>query len=261
MKADRRVKVYLWIARLGTWNVALVILIIGAALVWWAGGRSFKAAVGSVGGTLVASVALLAIWQLIGRESLLRHFLEEQGFAKTLADAKISQVTDNCHTDVDWASLLGSAREFDILFVASRTWRQVNQTRLIELSKRSGVAVRCVLPDPEHEHTVAALADAFGTTPQTVAGDIAESATDLRRMLGAALTVYVVKQIPWFSMYRCDDTIILSLYAHHKTNLPALVARRGGYLYGFAAEDFNSLLEKATVYSPSGTAAVHQPTR
>lgn len=66
-----------------------------------------------------------------------------------------------------------------------------------------------------------------------------------RKNQSARVEISLVRRVPLFSWYRLDEQVaVLACYAHRQkvSAIPTFVCRRGGFLYEFAAQEFDYLL-------------------
>lgn len=106
---------------------ALITLAIGIGLLW--GSESLdnhpilRSLSVNMGGLIVASVALGAIWELLGKRRFVEEIFEAASVSEAVRSAKVSVITTHFQEGVDWTSLMEGARELDLFVAAGRTWR------------------------------------------------------------------------------------------------------------------------------------------
>jgi hypothetical protein len=152
------------------------------------------------------------------------------------------------YLEVDWDSLLESARHVDLFFAYARTWRTVHATALRRLVEQDGIRLRVVLPDRDNEALIALLAAKFRYTAADLIRQVDDAESDfanLRRQAGPQATVEVrrTSEFPVFSYYRVDRRCFGVLYgqAPGRTDVPTFECEQGGSLSTFFRDQFEKL--------------------
>lgn len=245
------------ITSLRTIVAGLIALAVGVLLLYvagrddWMNGRGgLQSVLDDLGGLLVASVTLGAIWELAGKRAFAR---EVMGVAKASADlttAGITGIGTRYLTDPDWSRMFANVQKLDIFFAYGRTWRNNNDAELRALSTRRGGRIRVFLPDVNDADTVRNLAQRFQMTEMRLRDAIEESRDyfiALKVGAVAEVSVFLRTGDSTFSCYRFDDVAVLTLYSHgrRRTQVPTVVCERGGTLYNFIREEFDSIEEQS----------------
>lgn len=166
--------------------------------------------------------------------------------------AGIVGFTDNFHVGIDWAPLFANTKNLDIFFSYGRTWRHTHRQALLDLVTKSAISIRVVLPDPEHETTVAQLVEQFKYTPEKVRDYISDaviffSNLELRANeagSGSTVSIWFLCSVPKFSFYGFDEVAVLAWSSHRRDqpSVPVLLVKRGGKLFSFVEEEFSAMI-------------------
>jgi hypothetical protein len=243
---------------------SLVTILIGIGLLYW-GGRDdlwtehhgLQALVNGVAGLLIVSMGLGLLWQLGGKRAFAREILES-ATAGTDADAAgLTRIGMNYAVVPDWEALFRDVRKLDIFFAYGRTWRNLNIQRLQSVAMRADTRIRVFLPDPEHEETIARLAERFEMESVGLVSAINEAQgvySHLACAAGSTVEVYHRQGDSLFSCYRFDNTAVMTLYSHQRvrTEVPTFVCRAGGFLYDFLREEFRAIQAQSVRSHPPG---------
>jgi len=245
---------------LRAWLIALVVAIIGVALLgwtahpnFWIGHESWQELVRAIGSLLIVAVAVSLLWEVVLRRSFLNEVMNRVKTAEEVEAAGLLGFTDEFYREPDWVPLFKVVKELDIFFAYGRTWRHTFDQQLKEVAKRNKARIRVVLPDPESTPTMSQLAERFSYTPEKLKSLIEEAKAyfeDLRSVsgnTGAKIEIWLLPDPPLFTFYRFDHTVILTLYshAHERRLVPTFIIQRGGKLYEFAINEFEAILKLA----------------
>jgi len=201
------------------------------------------------GELLVGSSAIAVLWELLVRRSFLDEVLERTNTSTSVAEAGLVDVTFDFHAEIDWRHLLEGAVSIDALFSWAAGWRDINMPRIRETASRRGTRIRIVLPDPDNDETMSALAQRYGKTVDDVVVHI-RSALDtfleLKGEHGGRVRVWTVAFPHTFSLYLIDNRAVFALYSHQRTevSVPAFVCDNEGSLYRYFSDDFNSIVRR-----------------
>lgn len=246
-----------------TWLVALTGMVVGvgvlliASFVGWINQRAgLQNLLNNIGGTIIASVSLAVLWELIGRRAFTREILETATYAADIEAAGIVRIGTQYLTDPKWDDLFRGVSKLDIFFAYGRTWRNSNLSNLRQFAARSGCRLRVFLPNPDDPQTVSVLAKRFSKPEDVLQADISEAAEEFKNLTqsdGAQIEVYYRAGDSLFSCYRFDQTAILTLYAHQqkRVDVPTVVCRSGGTLYEFIFAEMHAILaQSARIFPP-----------
>lgn len=172
----------------------------------------------------------------------------DEDLIEDLRAAGLTRIGTTFMTGLQWSTLFTGARELDIYVAYGQTWTRMNSRDLALLAVRPGTQIRVVLADPDDELTVGLLAGRFNITPQELRRRIHATRDDyqaLRTTDGANIDLRYRAGDRTFSLYRFDDTAVISFYSHTRSrtaNIPVLVCRRPGALYDFATDEWKAIL-------------------
>ena len=248
--------------------VAAVVAAIGAGLLyaggradWWSNRPSLQALINNLGGALIVSVALGALWELFGKRTFAREILETARTSTDVEAAGLTRIGSRYLDDPDWEHLFRTVRKLDISVAYARTWRHSNVSRLQAVAARPDARIRLYLPDPSDPKTVNLLADRFNQTPDELVAAIMEAQREfeaLRRPRGAEITVHHRRGDLLFSWYRFDGTAVLTLYSHsgeRVSAVPTLVFTEGGSLYQYVRDELYAIDQQS---QPAASASPDQ---
>lgn len=228
-----------------------LLLVAGEAVAW----QWLRALLAALGGLTIASVALGAMWEFVGRAAFLDAVLDRVGLAKNLERAGIRNVTNHYLREVPWRDLITSSKHVDLLFAYAQTWRNSHRTELGELLGDSDARVRTLLPDPDDLDTMRDLSRRYELAPEELAGKVREAIEFFRGLAsddGAELTIYVHPSPQVYAYYRFDDRAVVSLYRHApgRGAVPVLDFESGGSLFQLIKDDFEGAVAESRVVYP-----------
>lgn len=256
------------ITTLGVAVTALVVLGLGLSLLyvagrddWMAGNAGLRAVLNDLGGVLIATVTLGAIWELVGKRSFAREVLASSRVTTDVTTAGLTAVGTNYLTDPDWERLFADVQKLDIFLAYGRTWRNSNDAKLKTLAARRGSRIRIFLPDSNDSETIKWLSTRFQMHPAALRQAIEESRDyflELSRVGRGIVQIFYRSGDSTFSCYRFDRTAVLTLYSHsrERTQVPTIVCRDGGSLYEFVRSELRAIESQSTPVAsgkPAGT--------
>jgi hypothetical protein len=203
-----------------------------------------------LGGLLVASVAIAALWELVAKRAFAGEVFAIARVGTDVRNAALTRIGTSYLDDVDWESYFATVEKLDIFVAYAGTWRGTNYQRLRHVASQPTSRVRVFLPNPHDAVLVGRLAQRFAMTEDDVASRIRTARTEFAGLLqaqGGEVRVYYHSGDPLFSCYRFDRTAILTLYSHtrSRTNVPTIVCRDGGTLYDFVREELRAIEEQS----------------
>jgi hypothetical protein len=232
--------------------VGILLLVVSEKADSW-GIAIWKPIIANVGGLLVASVGLAALWELASRRAFVAEIFDVAGVAHEVQIAKLAGITTKFMTGVPWTKLIDSSKELDIMVSAGQTWRNTYDQHLKSLASRSGAKINVILPDPTDQQVVGELARRFGYTAQSVAENIRQSELFFRgladaQMARGALRIWYLKSAPMYTFYRLDNVYVFASYRHSKKgDVLVLVSQKGGCIADFIDEQFGAITDKKGV--------------
>jgi hypothetical protein len=233
---------------------ALGLMALGFGLMIWT--RSFEESwkawsilqviLHETGALLVATMALSLIWEFLAKRAFTDEILARVNMARSLEDAGLVKAEQDYHeTQADWDYLFQHTHHADIFFAGGHTWRTVHGERVVAFAARGGTRVRAILPDPDHQETVAELARRFGRAADHVLLSIREAVdffSGLVKGRNSTVEVRFIQKAPLISFYVFDEFAVVVLYNHvRKGPVPAFVFKKGP-LYEFFQSQFDDLL-------------------
>jgi hypothetical protein len=237
---------------------ALIALLVGLFLLyiagrndWMLGRGGLKSVLDDVGGALIASVALAALWELAGKRAFTKEILDEVRTTMDVTTAGLDSIGTNYLTDPDWARLFAGVEKLDIFLAYGRTWRNTNDPHLKAMAERRGTRIRLFIPDPADVESIGRLAQRFSMDPTRVKDAVSETEEYFRRLEQHGVgdvEVYYWRGDHTFSCYRLDRTAVLTLYTHsrQRTQVPTLICHEGGTLYEFIRQEFSAIERQST---------------
>lgn len=245
--------------------IALVALIFGGALLvlastveWFKQRAGWQSVLNNLGGAVITSIALFALWDLFGRRAFSREILEDVRYAEDIRNSGLTRIGMDYLRDPDWQQLFTAATDIDIFFSYGRTWRHNHHTLLVEFAKKKGACLRVHLPDPTHKDTITVLAGRFAKEESEMVSAIREAQSEfaaLWRDGGATIEVYRYRGDFMFSCYRFDSTAIITLYTHQRERVavPTVVCEQGGSLYQYLCDELSGIRHQSERVFPSAS--------
>jgi len=232
--------------------LAVIIVAVGTLLLYissmettWRVHPVIQRVVEHAGALIFVTGLLHLLWELYGKRVFLDEVLAKAGVAQAARSVGIREAYDDFQRLSDWPQLFSGVKELDILVSYARTWRNIHLQELRTLVTTPGTRVRLILPDPDDEAAVGALAERYATLPDEVRKRIAEAANEFANLGNLDVTqVWYMRGAPMYSWYRFDDQAVMSFYNHQvdRSPVPAFVVEQGGILFTFARSDFEKLL-------------------
>lgn len=235
------------VAALGT-----VLLYLGGRDDLWGHRKGLQTLLTALGSAFIVSVALGALWELVGKRAFAREILETARTSADVESAGLARIGSRYLDDPDWEQLFRGVRKLDIFVAYARTWRNSNLTRLRSVAKRPDARIRLYLPDP-----VQLLADRFNQDREQLIAAITEARQEfegLSRPGGAEITVHYRQGDVLFSCYRFDSTAVITLYSHGRERIgtvPTLVVTEGGSLYQYVRDELRAIDQQSRSASGS----------
>jgi hypothetical protein len=253
---------------LNTWQTVVVALLAaGAGLMliyvagrpdWFEKQPGLRSLSNGVGSMLLVSVAVGALLNLIGKRALTREIFETARLSTDLEVAGLRRVGMDYTAEPEWEQYFETTRRLDVFVAYGRTWRNLNLTRLKSLAAEPGAEINVYLPDLRDPRTLDILTTRFNMTAESLrqAVDEARSAyLDLQVPGGARISVYGRAGDHVYTCYRFDSVAVLALYKHKKArgDVPTLVLRKGGTVYGFIEEELAAIHEQSHLLTAPGS--------
>lgn len=227
----------------------------------------WKEVVKDVGGCLLGIGVLAILWEVFTKRSFREETLAMVNVSATLDKAGVEAIELD-YLSLDWKSLFDSAEKLDVFFAYGGTWRGTHLLQLQNLLTKKGMKLRILLPDPACNDAVAELSRRFvGYSTEKairVIGESVQTFDELRVKCPQGTTVEVrfTKTTPLFAIYNFGRKAVFTMYRHKpgKGEVPTYIVQRGGTLYGFMENEFDSLWEaNAPQTTPPASVEGEQP--
>jgi hypothetical protein len=256
--------------RLHTWQtigIGVAALLGGLALVYVAGRPDWfkeqpgiRALVNGLGSTLIVSVAIGGLLNLVGKRALVREIFETARLSTDVEKSGLRRVGLDYTTEPEWQEYFSNTRQLDVFFAYARTWRNNNLSRLQTLASQKGAELNVYLPDLDDTLTEKVLRTRFDMTTATLRAAV-EEARDaylaLRVPSGATISVFKRAGDHVATFYRFDRVAVIALYKHKKArgDVPTLVVAESGSLYGYVQEELDAIREQSVRFEEEGPPA------
>jgi hypothetical protein len=255
---------------LRTLLAAAVVLILGVTLLvlsngvgWFRDHPNVDALVRDIGSLMVVSVAVTLIWELTqkrafidelmknGRSSI-TDLISQTLLTEEVKRAGLTSFSLDFSYGVKWPTLFKNANKVDLFFSYAKSWLNNNEAQLQTLSRREGVRLRVVLPDPEDKALVAELARRYSKQDVEIRDNILSARDNFYRIFvipfqdGASANrpdfqLFYTKVAPQFTFYRFDSACVLALYKHRtgRGGVPVFQVEQGGTIYDFIQQEMD----------------------
>ncbi len=245
-------ELWLQISWLRTAVVALLGLLAGGLLIIISlqlPDRWYGTLLNHLGTILIASIALVLIFDYWQKDALFRELFRHARSATELQAARIAGFSSSFQDQIPWEDLFGKSTHLDILFAYGATWRNTHSHRIDALLARDRARLGVVLPDPEDADTVRELSTRFRLSADDVRAKIEEAImffTAKRTKHPGKVRIYLLGRAPTHTIYRFNNEAVLALYTHRRerTGVPTFLVERGGDLYEFLRSEWYSLTEE-----------------
>jgi hypothetical protein len=236
--------------------VAVAVAGVGILLLWLSEAQkleehpSWQGLIASLGGLLVASVAISLLWELVGKRAFAGEIFEIARIGTDVRNAALTRIGTSYLDDVDWEGYFATVEKLDIFVAYGSTWRAANYQRLRQVAGQQTARIRIFLPDPTDEALIERLALRFDSSADEVRSKIREARREfagLEQAGGGDVSVYYHNGDPLFSCYRFDRNAIVTLYSHtrRRVNVPTIVCRDGGTLYEFVRDELRAIEDQS----------------
>jgi hypothetical protein len=230
-----------------TATIALVVLVIGLALLYfsgvkesWVGAGSRQVLANQLGAILITTAGLTILWDLRGKRDVIELVLEKVQVAADVKNSGLERVSMSW-LDIPWNELFSSARDVEVFIVYGSSWRNSHWPKLQALTADSRNKLWIYLPDPDHETTMKVLARRYDATVEKVQSNVREMAAamaSLSKANGADVRIYYRDGDPTFTCYRFDERIVVTLYSNRRDrgDVPTLLMKKGTFHDFFTAD-------------------------
>lgn len=257
--STRRHNPYKQIMTLQAISTSALVLVTGIALISIANLWHFivehpaaQNIVDNIGGSLIAGVALVLIWELRGRRSFTREILHDFQYANDIENSGIVRIGTEYLSDPAWDELFAGVNNIDLYIAYGSTWRQTHLGRLRAFASSSKNRLRIYLPDVHDATMMSSLARRFDLKPEELIrriNDAAEQFADLRAADGARVEVYAHSGDTLFSCYRFDNKAVLTFYTNTRKRgpVPTIVCQVNGSIYDYLESELRAIHAQSRV--------------
>jgi hypothetical protein len=206
---------------------------------------------GQLGSLLVGSAALAALWSVVAQRAFVEEMLGRLGAVESLEEGGLRALTFRFLEDIPWRELFDEAQSTDIVMAYGTGWRELNGAHLRRMIARRGTHIRVVLPDPDDDSVVRALAERFDTGPDQCRDHIRDAVEFFRSLRPVGhpdrVRIWRTRTPMLFTFYLIDRTALLALYTHQRgdADVPTFRCERGGTLFDFLISEFKALSDDA----------------
>jgi hypothetical protein len=250
---DENVRLLIERVNLRTLLLSLVAFVVGVGVMFSsqsidaAGYHKTAALLREGGAALCISVALAVLWDLAGKRAFADEILAKAGMSRDLADAGIEVVSASFQDErIRWDQLFKNSCKLDMFISYGHTWRNTHLQQLDKLLSDEDAKLRVVLPDPNDQAIVEALAVRFESDPEKVKQDIEQATAFFKQRKERAkgtVEIYHTRIEPLFSFYRFNHKAVFALYNHRlgRIPVPVFVCDADGFLFDYLTEEFEGI--------------------
>jgi len=236
----------------------IAVIAIGSLFVWLGSQNNFilyvwlKLILQNFGAILIATGLLTIFWDVRIKRAFLDEVLEKVGVAKEIELAGITNINRMFYS-VNWDELFENASKLDLFFAYARTWKNSNIERIKKIAQDKDSRIRVILPDYSDKTILKELTHRFRSNEEELISSIKETESffiDLKsRYCKSEISIWLLSTVPYFSYYRFDNKIIITLYSHRRestpVNVPVIICKSGGTFFDYFYEEFNSMINNS----------------
>ncbi|MBN1796057.1 MAG: hypothetical protein JW804_05235 [Sedimentisphaerales bacterium] len=239
------------------WMVAVIGTLLGGGVLFltahenlWINHKAWQVLLEQVGSLTFITAAITLVWDLFAKRAFLEEILAKTRLSRDIETSGIIQVSDSFHDTVRWDEYIRNSDKIDTFFAYGNTWREAHRDALKAAARKKIVRIRAILPDFEHEETIANLATRFGYTNERLIEYIKDAEKYFRDLpptngTGAQVDIWFYQGTPVFTFYRFDKIVVLALYMHRRerAGVPTFVCRQGGTLCDYIHKELDAMLD------------------
>jgi len=226
-------------------------IVVGGALLllsYSADGRWYQRLLNDFGSIIIASIALVLIFDYWQKEAFFRELFQTAKFGAELKSSGLTGFSSSFQDDIDWDDLFKSSSHLDIFFVYGQTWRNNHVAKVESLLSRDKTRVRVVLPNPGARVVMDEIALRFNYDVPTLQSKIEKARSYFERLgtkYPGKVEIFYLSRSMTHSYYRFNSAAVLALYSHHpdRSAVPTFTANRGGDIYKFIRDEWYSVIE------------------
>jgi hypothetical protein len=198
----------------------------------------------NLGSVVIASVALVLIFDYWQKDALFREFFRYAKSAEQIKAARISGFSSTFQDQIPWEDLFAKSTYLDVVFAYGSTWRGAHGHRIDAMLAKDRAHLGIILPDPDNDAVVHDLAARFKIDTK-----ILESLAFFRAKRTAfpgKVSMFVTTKPLTHTFYRFNNEAVLAMYRYkeNRGGVPTFLADRGGELYEFVRSEWYSLTEE-----------------
>lgn len=259
---------------LRTLTVSLLLFLLGVVLLILSEANAsianivwLKAVIANLGGLLVATISIAALWELFSKRAFLDELLAKAGLAEDIRTLGLVGLSVNPLRGTDFPKFIRTATRLDIFVCYANTWRATHEEDLRVLARKKGVRVRLLVPNPENKEVMKELAHRFGAaSPEVMAEKIGVAISEMKNIFSTSgnpvdFSVWVHDENPVTSFYLFDNVAVVTLYKHARGrgNVPTFVAERGGTLFSYVQSEVDAMTKGVDTHGPLARQIHPQP--
>lgn len=243
------------LTNLWTVLIAAAVVLVGLLLLWWSNVDNWfderagaQALIQQFSGLLITTGGLALLWDLRGKRDIMREIFAKVELSADVQSSGLERASMDWRV-VPWTELIKGSRQIDVFIAYGSTWLSSNNTELVEFSQKRGNKFRYILPDPDDDLAMQALAERFDYTPEMIKAKVNEAAKAVAKLSKAGkadIRVWFRKGAPTFTCYRFDDKVVVTLYQHKvgRGPVPTFVID-GGTFKSFFEGDLQAIVSQA----------------
>lgn len=235
--------------------LGLVLVILGGVLMYLSSLEKIisqlpiRSLLSNTGALFFVTGTITFAWELYGKRAFAKEMRRLFAVSKSFSVAGVKQYASAFQSsEIDWDSLFHRARQVDLLFMGNSGWRRNHFLHFEALLREEGSRLTVILPDPNDPQVTASATARLGK-PDSNPKEYFEQAKDYFVRLSSSypnahVDVWFVKQIPAFSIFRFDESAVVALYSHRRSQVavPTFICHRGGNLFSFALSEIDAII-------------------
>lgn len=220
--------------------------------------HTIKAFTGNLGSLILVTGLLSLAWEIAGKRAFVDELFTIFSISKASVEAGVIDYSKSFQDHkIDWNNLFINAKQIDLLFWGSSTWRHHHFDRIDDFVSKKESKITVILPDLKDPNTVQSIGYQMKKSNTAVIkyiNDAIEYFIKLNKKYpNSQIAVWLIKQPSRFSVFRFDNKAILSLYSHRRdyVSVPTWLCSKGGNLFDFIEQEIDSITGRGTE-SPLG---------
>lgn len=200
----------------------------------------------------MATVALLLLWDLVGKRAFADEILAKANMSRDLSEAGIEVVSGTFQNKrIVWDELFKNACKLDLFISYGHTWRNSQLERMDKMLSDSDTRIRVVLPDPEDPDVVSILSTRYRLSKDDMKREITNSREFFehrKKYAKGNVEIYFTKIVPLFSFYRFNNKVVYALYNHREGRqpVPTFVLDQDGFLFEYFTREMEAIIGDST---------------